>query len=82
MTVRELLASIGDQDDDTEIFIVTSSDGTHLDGRVELAFIEELPMPDGRRVLAAVPRYAVSPHAGVQPMLRLARADEDTQPTA
>lgn len=81
MTVRELLASVGDMNDDAEVFVVTSSDGTHINGRVELAFVEEMPMPDGRRVVACVPRYAVRPHEGRQPILRLEQTEE-TQPAA
>lgn len=81
MTVRELLASIGDLDDLAEVFIVISSDGTHIDGTVELAFVEEMTMPDGRRVVACIPRYAVAGHSGQQPMMRLVHSD-DSQPAA
>jgi hypothetical protein len=82
MTVREILASLGDQDEEAEVFVVTSSDGRHIDGTVELAFVEELPLPDGRRVLACVPRYAVRrPLATAQPVTPLGRTEE-TQPAA
>ncbi len=84
MTVRELLASAGDLDEGAEVFVVTSSDGTHIDGRVELAYLEELTLPDGRTTLACVPRvprYAVSGHGGRQPLLQLAHSD-DTKPAA
>lgn len=65
--------------DDT-VFIVTSSDGMHIDGCVEVAHVERLRLPDGRSVLAIVPLYAVRQTAN-QPMLRLAQTD-DTKPAA
>jgi hypothetical protein len=80
VTVRELLASIGDQPDDAEIFVVTSSDGTHIDGKVEVAHVEELPLLGGAPVLAVIPHYAVLPTEN-KPMLRLG-CTEETQPAA
>lgn len=81
MTVREVLASLGDLDEGAEVFVVTSSDGTHIDGKVELAYLEELPLPDGERIVACVPRFAVRSDSGLQPMMRLAALD-DTKPAA
>jgi hypothetical protein len=81
VTVREILASLGELDEKAEVFIVTSSDGTHIDGKVELAFVEELPLLGGEPVIACIPLYSVRPHEGAQPMLRLARTD-DNKPAA
>lgn len=80
MKVREILASLGDRDDNEEVFVVTSSDGTHIDGKVAVDFVEELPLLGGAPVLAVVPRYAVLPTPN-RPMLRLAQTEE-TKPAA
>ena len=81
MTVRELLASIVDQPDDAEVFIVTSSDGQHIDGKVALAVVEELPLLGGPPVLACVPLYAVRQTTNHR-VLRLAHAEEEPKPAA
>jgi hypothetical protein len=82
VTVREILASLGDMDEEAEVFIVTSSDGTHIDGKVELEHVEELPLLGGEPVIACIPRFSVRPHEGAQPMLRLARTDDNNKPAA
>lgn len=83
MTVREMLASLGDLDEEAEVFIVTSSDGRHLDGTVEIVAVEEMPLPDGRRVVACVPRFAVRrPLATARAAIRLEPQEHETKPAA
>ena len=65
MTVAEMIAALyehADSDPDAEVFVVTSSNGHRIDGRVEIETVGALPLLGGALVLAVVPRYAVAGH--------------------